>query len=345
MRKILAFGISLAAATLAQAQTEVSVYAPGVTAEGVVYFLPKTMLKVTVTATEQTYLPGEFSHYAERYLKLSGTSEEEQHSWSISGVEVETYGVPDTKEAYSIRFSEKSIAPLVCLTKDGIISTINIPETVERKESAQIAKVQKSDPHEYLTEEILMATSKAKMAELTAKEIFSIRESRNSITRGQADYIPTDGESLKYLLDNLDRQEKSLMNLFTGTTETSTHTSVFYVSPENSQNIVCRISSKLGVLDSLNLAGAPVYMSIENMKSLPAPVADKKKKPTNSIKYCVPGRAHVKVYDNRNTYCDEEVSIAQFGNVETLSTTLLTKAAGTKIVFDTAAGNIRSISE
>ncbi|MCQ2075233.1 MAG: DUF4831 family protein [Bacteroidaceae bacterium] len=347
MRKIISLALLLVTAVSAPAQTDVSIYTPGVTAEGVVYFLPKTILKITVTSTEQTYSPGEFAHYAERYLKMNGISEEERHSWQIADVKVEPYGVPDTREAYSIRFSEKSIAPLVCLTRDGIISTINVPEAIEREENQTTTAVEKSDPHEFLTEDILMATSKAKMAELTAKEIFSIRESRNDITRGQAEYIPTDGVSLKYLLENLDRQEKSLLRLFTGTTETGTHTSVFYVSPEESQKdvVVFRISSKLGILNSDNLAGAPVYLSIKNLRSLPVPVADKKKKATNSIRYCVPGRAHVKVYDSRATYCDDEVSIAQFGNIEVLSTTLLTKSANTKIVFDTATGNITSISE
>lgn len=47
-----------------------------------------------------------------------------------------------------------------------------------------------------MTEEILIAGSTAKMAELVAKEIYNIRESKNSLTRGQADYMPKDGAAL-----------------------------------------------------------------------------------------------------------------------------------------------------
>ena len=38
----------------------------------------------------------------------------------------------------------------------------------------------KANPREFLTEEILMASSTAKMAELVAKEIYNIRESKNA---------------------------------------------------------------------------------------------------------------------------------------------------------------------
>ena len=71
MRKIISLALLLVTAVSAPAQTDVSIYTPGVTAEGVVYFLPKTILKITVTSTEQTYSPGEFAHYAERYLKMN----------------------------------------------------------------------------------------------------------------------------------------------------------------------------------------------------------------------------------------------------------------------------------
>ena len=70
-----------------------------------------------------------------------------------------------------------------------------------------------------MTEEILIAGSTAKMAELVAKEIYNIRESKNSLTRGQADYMPKDGAALKLMLDNLDEQEQAMMQMFAGTTD------------------------------------------------------------------------------------------------------------------------------
>lgn len=51
-----------------------------------------------------------------------------------------------------------------------------------------------------------MSNSSAKMAELVAKEIYSIRESRNALLRGEADNMPKDGAQLKLMLDNLNQQ-------------------------------------------------------------------------------------------------------------------------------------------
>ena len=62
----------LALCTLgAVAQTEVSPYVPGATVEGVTYYFPVQPLRLVVVAEKQVYTPGEFSKYADRYLRLS----------------------------------------------------------------------------------------------------------------------------------------------------------------------------------------------------------------------------------------------------------------------------------
>ena len=62
-----------------------------------------------------------------------------------------------------------------------------------------------------------MASSTAKMAELVAKEIYNIRESKNALVRGQADNMPKDGAQLKLMLDNLEEQERAMTEMFSGT--------------------------------------------------------------------------------------------------------------------------------
>ena len=332
------------------AQTDVEPYSPGVSTGRVTYFLPQTTLRIAITVEEQKYTPGEFSRYAERYLKITGISDTEEKSSSITNIEVIPSGVPDPGKIYSVQVNEKSVAPNVQLTKDGIISAINTKTEATGNKPAQTAAAQlpKVNPHDYLTEEILMASSTAKMAELTAQEIYSIRESRNEITRGQAEYIPSDGESLKYMIDNLNKQEQALMQMFTGTRETVSRTTMIEYTPQATEKnkVLFRISDKLGVVDSLNLAGAPVYISVVSQNTLhnAGVTADKKgSKKDNSIRYCVPGRASVRIFSNRQTYFDDDIAIAQFGNIETLSASLLTKSANSRIIFDTATGGILSI--
>lgn len=53
------------------AQTEVTAGVTRGKDYGVTYVLPKTEIELTVQATKHTYTPGEFSKYAERYLRLT----------------------------------------------------------------------------------------------------------------------------------------------------------------------------------------------------------------------------------------------------------------------------------
>lgn len=357
MKRIISIlAIAAAAVTCASAQT--SEYTPGVNQEGVTYCLPETRLNITVTAVKTTYSPGEFSKYAERYLRISDIREQASESWEISSMDMNVTGIPDKDHMYTVKFDKKSIAPYVELTQDGILSALNTQAPPVAKldagktDATKKADAIKKDPKSLLTEEILMAGSTAKMAELTAKEIFSIRESRNAITRGQADYLPSDGESVKYVLEQLDEQERLLTTLFTGTTETESHSYTIAVTPRGDvkKQLLMRLSNKLGVVDVENLAGSPVYIDITDLKAAAQPplVTDKKKsepKGTGIIWYRIPGKAQVKIYDGSKTYYEASVSIAQFGNVEILSGTLMSKASATEIIFDTATGGVRSVTE
>lgn len=334
-------------------------YSPGVTQDAISYWLPKTRLTVTVTATKNSFKPGEFSRYAERYLRMSQVKDKAVDSWEIKEVRISASGVPDKDQLYTLAFPSKGNRPYFELTTDGILAAIN---THTRQESGQApeetglaAQQQKVNPQDYMTEEILMAGSTAKMAELTAKEIYAIRESRNAITRGQADFIPTDGESLKYMLESLTQQESALLTLFSGTSETQEHTFTINVTPDSpvTKLILFRFSTKLGVLPVDNLAGEPVWIDITDRKMLESYKADASKdgsakKPKDSsqfLYYRIPGRADIKIYNNRNSFTEQEMQIAQFGNVEVLSTTIMGRNADTRITFDTATGAVLKINE
>lgn len=335
-----------------------SAYQPGVTQDGVAYWLPKTMITVTVTAQKQTFKPGEFSRYAERYLRLSDVKDKAEEVWTITDVRISTAGVPDKDNLYTLAFPAKGNRPYFELTNDGVISAVNVRRKEQPAQNVQAPapkQVKKVNPQEYMTEEILMASSTAKMAELTAKEIYNIRESRNNITRGQADFVPTDGESLKFMLESLTAQETALLTLFSGTNETEDITFTINVTPDEalSKQILFRFSSKLGVLPIDNLAGEPVWIDLTDRKMSDNYTIDpdqqkklqtsKSKKEASFLYYRLPGRAALRIYNNRTTFLEQEIQIAQFGNVETISSSIMGKMADTKITFDTTTGAVLTI--
>lgn len=338
---------SLLISASSYAQTEVSNYLPGKNSEGVTYFLPKTSIDITVKAEKTTYTPGNFCRYAEKYLRLTGIATAPDEQWAIKSVSITPIGTPDTEQAFTIKLKDKTVAPLVELTEDGIIKAINTtyPDTPtkavqEEKEAPAL------NPRDFLTEEILMAGSTAKMAELTAKEIYNIRESKNAITRGQADNMPKDGESLKIMLSSLEKQEQALMQLFTGTTTKESKVFTVKVTPTGDidKEVLFRFSKKLGIVSASDLSGSPVYLTLTNQNTVPKPTEEEKaKKKLDGVVYNVPGKADMIISNGAKTLYKGELTLSQFGNTEVLTNNLFNKKTTTKVTFDPTTGGLIKI--
>ena len=341
--------IGLLASTAAYAQ-DFSQYTPGTLAEGVIYYLPKTQFEIKVKATKVTHTPGELCQYANRYLRLQNVSSQPSEYWELQSVQLQTIGVPDKQKAYGVKLKDKSAASQVELTESGIVKAINTTAPQEKAVLQEKApeKPMRVDPRSYMTEEILLAGSSNKMAELIAREIYNIRESKNSLTRGQADYMPQDGAALKLMLNNLETQEKALTEMFTGFTERTEHTFTFYVEPEKEikDQVVFRFSNKLGVIKEDNLAGEPIYITVTNENTLPpANEEEKAKKKLEGIIYNIPGKASVTIKGNGKQYVNEEVFLTQFGETEVLIDNLFNKKVNTRVIFNTTTGGIVKIDK
>ena len=349
MKKFLLSAFALFALGM-NAQTEVNPYRPGLTTDGITYFLPNTSLHLTVTAKRVTHVPGEFCKYAERYLRLKEVTMDAYDTLEIIGMTVTPTGVANKDQAYSIKFKAKTSAPLVGLAPDGRLLTINaeageLPKLTEAKAGSPVSgKVEGSD---FKTEEILLAGSTAKMAELTADEIFDIRDNRSLLAKGQADFMPKDGEQLKLMLASLDKQEKGLLQLFKGYNIEEEHVFVFDYTPkgEVSKDLIFRFSKHLGMVDADDLAGAPVTISIKDMHSLPAAVASdgKKKKEVQDLRYITPGSAQVKLYWDKKELASSVIEMAQFGRVEHLGGELFDKKFSTKVYLSPTTGGLVKI--
>ena len=219
MRKILLVFFTFHCSLLTTlAQTAVSTYLPGVTPEGAIY-----LLRIAVQVEKTTYAPGELCKYAERYLRIKDVSPTPSVNYRITDIRQEAYAVADTSKHYAIKFDAKTAATNVRLSDDGILLGINTdPQPQSKSLSTSHPPLStKIDPRQYMNEETLAAGSTAKMAELIAQDIYEIRESRNLLVRGQADNMPKDGEQLRLMLNQLDKQDQAMTSLFIGITASS----------------------------------------------------------------------------------------------------------------------------
>lgn len=354
IKSALLLGLAMGCMPIA-AQGTSAPYTPGITQDAISYWLPKTQLTIKVTTRKNIFKPGEFSRYAERYLRMSGVRDKAEEVWEITGIDITQTGIPDKDKLYTLSFPAKGTRPSFELTDEGIISAVNtrtLKENVKNPVAPAPAKpaAKKVNPQDYMTEEILMAGSSAKMAELVAKEIYNIRESRNAITRGQADYVPKDGESLKFMLESLTLQEEALLSLFSGTEETEEYSFSINVTPDApvTKQLLFRFSTKLGVLPTDNLAGEPVWIDITDRKVLdsyssPSKASKSTKNTSQFLYYRIPGRAIVKVYNNRISFVEQDMQVAQFGSTEVVSTTIMGKSVDAKITYDTNTGAVLTI--
>lgn len=334
------------------AQTEVTPYQPGVTLEGVTYFLPQTALRITVEAERTQTQPGRLAKYAFRYLRLNDVPLEAKTRWTLKNIRVEAYGVPDKAKGYSVKLKNRTVAPLVSLSREGILLSVNA-EQAEEQLSATPRRVEGQQPLDasrYLGQEVLAAGSTAKMAELVAQEIYDLRDKRKDLIAGEAENTPKDGAQLQLMLQQLDQQAEALEQLFKGSRQTDTEFFTFNYLPSQTgqRDVLFRFSAVNGPVDAANLLGSPVYVQLANQEQLPdqtpdAETAKKKAKQEEGVWYNVPARCNVRLFTLDNNYVDTDIAFGQFGHVELLSNVLFDKKATTRVTLHQSNGGVKKI--
>lgn len=347
MKKKMIWISALLITTATYAQTEVTVGVMHGKDYGVTYLLPKTDIEIVLQTTRHTYTPGVFCKYADRYLRLSDVSTEPEEYWTLDKIETHVAGVPDKDNVYFVKMKDKTVAPLMELTEEGIVRSINMP--FSGQQSGQVSQTVHDpeadiDPRRFLTEEILMSNSTAKMAELVAKEIYNIRESKNALLRGEADNMPKDGAQLKLMIDNLNLQERAMMEMFSGKVKAAPKTFTVRIEPkEVKDEIAFRFSRKLGVVANNDLAGEPCYINVSNLKTPDIAGAEESKKKPGGVAYNLPGRAKVTLVQNNRKLFEGELPVTQFGTVEYLAPVLFNKNSTIKVLFDTETGGLLKV--
>lgn len=320
---------------------------------GVTYSLPKTSLVVTAEITQVTCKAGPYYKYAEKHLGVKDAVMSDHVYYELSKVYLQNKGVPDDENTYIVEFKPKTTAPFVYLTDDGLLCAINTDYTPAEsvvsvaKRSAQQAE--KEPAYAVMTEELLMAGSVTRQAEVAARQIYKLRENRMDILSGEADNMPPDGEAMKIVLQQINDQEQALTALFIGEKRRKTTFHETRIVPEDDLNreVLFRFSEKLGVLDADDLGGTPIYLTLratDRAPELDPKEAEKKAKSMKGIIYNVPGKAEATIEMGDERLYRGEVQVVQFGTHEALAPVIFEdKKAPVKITFYPETGAIKQI--
>lgn len=314
-----------------------------------VYYMPRTELVFEIEYEQITESKGQFYQYSERYLGTKDVVLTDGVSYALRSVEIRTRTSADTTRAYTIPLNAKTLtAYAVKLTDKGILESINAESVKPSKQHKQPSE--KHVPRENscmvpLLEEQMLSGSISKMAESVAKQIYAIRENRLNLLAGDVEHTPADGEAMKLVLHELDRQESLLTQLFTGTKHSVTLKKQILITPQQSVNdyVLFRFSRYDGVLEADDMAGEPYMLTIkaerqeyvsENQKSKPAP---------SVIYYNMPGQAEVRLAGpDDEILAERTLPVAQFGISIPLAEELFAKRK-TQVVFNTKTGMIKDI--
>jgi hypothetical protein len=318
---------------------------------GIVYALPKTQINVTITARHTIEKPGPFYQYAERYLATKEIITINNESWNIENIEIKSNAIADPNRTFQVAIDNNGIANNISFYKENIIAGINI-ESDRFDKSDKYDTSDKSDKnnkslsfdYSVLNEDALVATSIPKMAEMVARQIYHIRESRTAILTADLEQLP-DGQAIATMLAQLEKEEAELIALFVGKTTFYTTTKTYTITPDDdiTDYVIARISTSEGLTNAGNVIGEPIYINIKGTY-YNAPLTDpKQEKAPKGFYYNVPGEALVTI-ESPDLKVQTTMPIAQFGYTTCLNATL-TDSKTARITFNPELGTILKIEK
>lgn len=318
--------LSLSLTNFAQLLTEKLTTATD-TSRGIVYILPKTILQVEVDTKCIQETPGMYFQYADRFLGLKDVIQSESTRYEITDFRISAKTVGDTSQVYLIGTGKKGKNIAIVLTPEGFLKSINgkaepvvqVEKVVRKNVANNESKKWETSASSIFTKEMQQANSTAKMAELAANQLFTIRDTRFNLLTQDLDKTPQDGRSYEIVLSELNRMENAYLELFKGKVSETKQTNTYTLMPQkDSTKVLLRFSLFKGILDKNNLGGNPIFIEV---KALPVVAealhADVSASP-RGLYYRVPGKAIVNITDGKDVLLSKEVSIPQFGRVLSL---------------------------
>lgn len=311
------------------------------------YSLPKASLNFTVEYEKITQKPGVFYLYSQRFLATDQVIQEEELLYRFKGVTMSVESIADAARTFVVSPIPSGTSGLVSLSPNGILKGINLlsGDTV-RTVVKQIKKTR--EPFKLgtnnllpLTEEYMLASSEAKMAEGAAKQIYHIREARLSLLTGELENMPSDGESLRLMLEGLDQAEAELTSLFVGKTQREVVSKQIIFVPEKpiQDDVLFRFSEKRGIVDASDLGGSPYYLSILADSIVVAPADPKVKLPESKYYSILPVTAKISISDGVQKIMQQEIEVPQFGKLNPLPHYLF-KNKNFGVELDTRSGRL-----
>lgn len=316
----------------------------------IVYSLPRTLFKVNINLEKDTYMPGPYYQFTERFLGLEDYIREYGIQYRITGVELESFTEPDPDQFYSVSIQEGSFnwEKYLIFTEKGFVldpaQMVNYRVREDRGGllpagpyfSDQSTRMNLREITDTLYKTVVTDTSLIRLpvittarevrtieqkAEEAARNLFTIRENRFFlITNTEGDY--PDGKTLEIMIAEMDKMEQSYLELFTGKTVTRKYEASFVVPPDDSDEVQTKSLGTFSAVSGLNSqdAGLPLNLEITPLNNLDevdgsTDVTYKGEPILNQLFYRIPDQALVRILIADEVLFEGRVNVFQYGPV------------------------------
>jgi hypothetical protein len=321
--------------------------------KGLIYALPRTVLKIKIEASKQVIIPGPYSKFAQKYLGISDVQTKRSEEWRITNIDIVSMLESDPSSLYAINLGDNSNVGFLKLCSSGLIIPISglavnsIPLRAQPLYN-QNNKIDFTDlsTTPFISNEKTIFYNKVKRdtvfvrvpvqkdmiveknieekARDAADFIFSLRKRRSDFLSVDADHN-LNGDGLRIAFEEINRLEQEYLSLFVGKSYTEDETSFFdYIpsQPEGETSIIFRFSSSKGILPPSDLSGNP-YLLKSEPESIPESYGNlfksigmEKDKPIlDVIYYRIPISANIKISDGKNDIFIRRITVCQYGPV------------------------------
>lgn len=331
-----------------------------------VYYSPKTILGLDFTYTVEKHEPGPYAQFAADLLGATDFVTENKTVFTLEGVSIRTKTETDLSRPHKVVPEKGLDVQLLRLNDKNLLVGYNIAEEAVKSSANKHQSNTKEGVKSRITsihvapypEEVLKASSPQAQAFEVAKQIFHIRETRMYLLSGEVEHAPADGKAMQLVLEELDKQERELTELFVG--KRSKETGHKHIMLDNIikhtfrestiQKEYLYFSEENGFTNKENVDADSITIWIDRRNkeykvSDPDKKASKKGEALSQISYNLPGNAMIRIIYKGHLLNERLVPVAQLGIDVPLPQSLFTGKELPKIVFSEKTGNIVSISK
>lgn len=340
---------------------------------GIVYALPRTIIRVDVKLAQKELLAGPLKDYAEKYLGISDYIQNDGIEYSLRSANLVPVSEADPEQLYFVTEGEKTSKTawqtLIRLNGHGMITSLGAPEENEEDIADALAGRLSADEvreifNKYadlnlyaridtivrtinidtitIEDYTFKTTMTDKPLDVKAREvadmIHRVRDDRYNLLTGYQE-VNYSVDALEFMSDELLKLEKEYLRLFTGAIVENdiTYSFTFLPTPENNGiNVpIFNFSTSNGITEGEG-NGTQAYIRVDIHGSTAA-IAGNNANEGGGLVYRIPEQAMVRLIYGGNTVSQIKTAISQYGKVASLP------AGANNVEFDGETGGLKSV--